>query len=96
MSIITSIIIDMHKPSQASTMGLLSRKDEARQWLLVRQEVFDIWPYRQETNSYPVRPTLTLTATLGLNQLVRVKCRTNSHFDYKQTKASEFRLHSSL
>ncbi len=25
----------------------------SRQWLLVRQEVFDLWPYRQESNSYP-------------------------------------------
>ncbi len=38
-------------------------------WLLVRQEVFDLWPYRQETNSHPDQPknypNPNLTARLG-------------------------------
>ncbi len=45
-----------------------------RQRLLVWQEVFDLWPYRQETNPYPdltskTHPNPNPTATLGLIQL---------------------------
>ncbi len=50
--------------------NLITARLQFLQWLLVWQEVFDLWPYRQETTSYPDLALYSLNLTATKNELI--------------------------